>query len=150
MYQYFTEHEMRKAVILLEKLRTRCIAGDEYLSESEDCEEAKVFIKKMQMTFGKDHVERGKDAIAFISSALEEFVNGSCGSDAEKLAVTIRRSWHPTLQQMLFGLFTRCITLWAADEGYGYIDGRLEYTHEVCKEIVNGPLRDRGVGAPLI
>lgn len=68
----------------------------------------------------------------YISKELENALN-VLGFDNQKFAETIA-TMHPTLQQNLFRLITRCI-LFMADNTNRNIDGRNKASYEGCKKL---------------
>ena len=93
----------------------------------------------------KDWREKEQDISRMVSEVLNTFVNGGNRDSFQTLVEEIKH-WHPTLQQCLFGICTMLIKMWSEKE---YVDGRLEYTHDRCKELMKA-LEPYGVGAPLI
>ena len=64
------------------------------------------------------------------ADALSDFVNGASFNDLEAFAERITHYTHRTLQQIVFGMFLRCIRKWATDAAVRNHDMRNEAT---CK-----------------
>ena len=68
--------------------------------------------------------------------ALSDYVNRGSRFDRAEFADAVLRE-HRTLQQLIFGLFGRCIIEWAETaRGHGSYDLRNEHTVKTCAEIV--------------
>lgn len=74
--------------------------------------------------------------------ALSDYVNSGSRFDRAEFADAVLRE-HRTLQQLLFGLFGRCIIEWAELAEKGHFDGRNEHTVKTCHLIVE-LLKERG------